>query len=76
MPNGVITAYIVNFPGSANPPNVPLVPGGTTTVEVMGLDPGALVVFNVLARTSAGDSDPSNAFPVQLPGRPTHTDYH
>lgn len=76
MPNGVIIAYIVTFTGSANPPNVPQVPGGTTTVEVMGFDPGTLVSFSVSARTSAGNSTPSDPFSVQLPGKPTHTDYH
>ena len=70
MPNGVIIDYIITITGSIL--GVPPVPGNTTTFEVMGLDPGAQVVFTVSARTSAGQG-PVASITVDLPGRPAHT---
>lgn len=68
MPNGVITAYTITFTGSTNPPSVPPVPGDTTTAEVTGLDPDAMVTFQVSANTSAGEGPPSVSISVDLPG--------
>lgn len=68
MPNGVITGYTITFTGSTNLPSVPPVPGDTTTAAVTGLDPDAMVTFQVSASTSAGEGPPSSPTLVDLPG--------
>ena len=70
MPNGIITFYTLTT-STINGTIETVVPGNTTTSEVMGFDTGAMVTAQVTANTSVGEGPSSNEVTVQLPGKVT-----
>lgn len=75
MPNGIIVNYTLTT-AVLMMPSPTVVPGNTTTFEVMGFPPGAMVTSSVTASTPAGEGPPSNVVMVQLPGTVPHNAYH